>query len=91
MQVSPFRRKRRTVLTPGELYRAMSAEFRRLHDSRPDLCLMPMPVPKPAPAGSGPNWDLKPMGSLCWRCEARAAAIFRDFSERFDLMDFSTP
>lgn len=84
-----FRRSPRKVLTPGDLYRRMSAEFRyeRTEDHRG--CVMPVIVLAARRNASEANWRIERLSSHCPECSAIAAPIARRYASRFDVFDFT--
>lgn len=74
---------RRRLVTPGQLYRLLSAEFRAQRPARCS-CRVPMVCAcEPGPEGS--NWRLEPRGRSCGRCDALLASLARRYAEDYDL------
>src|SRR5512147_1922358 len=74
----------RPALTPGDLYRRMSLEFRARRAANHGGCVMPMVVCRPDSALSV-NWSLEPLTASCAQCEPIALAIAWRHAERFDV------
>jgi hypothetical protein len=83
-----FRAGTRRVLTPGDLYRRLSADFRsrRPHDHR--ACVMPMVVFRRRETRA-PNWTTERLSSHCAHCTPVVDAVVRRHAARFDISDFT--
>lgn len=79
----------RPALTPGDLYRRMSLEFRARRAANHGGCVMPMVVCRPDSALSV-NWSLEPLTASCAQCEPIALAIAWRHAERFDVRVLGT-
>jgi hypothetical protein len=75
---------RRPALTPGELYRRMSAEFKESRAPDHGNCVMPM-VACNADSPLGVNWGLEQLTARCMRCEAVALEIAWRYAETYDV------
>ena len=69
----------REAITPGKLYVAMSAEFRRLTAAQCGWCKMPLLKMVEKPAAGEPNWTLESADNACPRC----APVIQQLRERF--------
>src|SRR4051794_23652444 len=58
----------RPTITPGELYRRMSAEFKERRARNHGTCVMPM-VACHAESALSVNWGLEPLTARCLQCE----------------------
>jgi hypothetical protein len=77
----------RPGLTPGELYRRMSAEFKERRARNHGTCVMPMVLCRNDGAFSV-NWGLEPLTARCLQCEP----IVLDIAWRHaDLYDVKLP
>jgi len=76
----------RTVLTPGQLYRRMSADFRSRRPRGHGACVMAM-VASAGTRGSGPNWRIERLTSHCPVCDALSRRIAGRYAQRFDLRE----
>lgn len=76
----------RTVVTPGDLYRRMSNEFRARRAAGHGGCVMPMVVFR-RDSGRHANWDVETLTTQCPGCERLASRISRRYAARFDLRD----
>jgi hypothetical protein len=74
----------RPTLTPGELYRRMSAEFKERRARNHGHCVMPMVVCRTDSALSV-NWGLEPLTARCLQCEPLALGIAWRYAERYDV------
>jgi len=84
-----FRRSQRKVLTPGDLYRRMSAEFRYERPEDHRGCVMPVIVSAARCNGCEANWRIERLSSHCAECSAIAAPIARRYASRYDVFDFT--
>lgn len=84
-----FRRSQRKVLTPGNLYRRMSAEFRHQRPEDHRGCVMPVIVSATPRDGCEANWGIERLASHCPECSAIAAPIAGRYASRFDVFDFT--
>src|SRR3954469_6072546 len=75
---------KRTTLTPGQLYRRMSAEFKERRAANHGACLMPM-VECRADSALSANWSLEALTAPCSQCEAVVLEIAWDYAERYDV------
>jgi hypothetical protein len=76
----------RSVVTPGDLYRRMSNEFRTRRPAGHGGCVMPMVVFR-RDSGRRANWDVEMLITQCPVCERLASRISRRYAARFDLRD----
>lgn len=74
----------RPTLTPGELYRRMSAEFKRRRAPDHGHCVMPMVICH-ADSALGVNWGLEQLTARCLQCEAIALEIAWRHAESYDV------
>ena len=79
----------RPALTPGDLYRRMSAEFRARRAANHGGCVMPMVICRPGSALSV-NWSLEALTAPCQQCEPIALQIAWRYAERFDVRVLGT-
>jgi hypothetical protein len=83
----PFRGgTNRVALTPGHLYRLMSAEFRAFRTGRCS-CVMPMVVTHEPEPIHGCNWTVGSLASACERCEELVAEIVARHAAVYDVND----
>jgi hypothetical protein len=74
----------RPSLTPGELYRRMSADFKQRRARNHGACVMPMVMCR----ADGPlsvNWGLEPLTARCMQCEPIVLDIAWRHAERYDV------
>ena len=74
----------RPTLTPGELYRRMSAEFKQLRPADHAGCVMPMVVCH-SDSALGVNWGLDAVTARCTCCEAIVLDIAWRYAESYDV------
>jgi hypothetical protein len=74
----------RRLITPGQLYRLLSAEFRAHRPAR-CACRAPM-VAAREPASGGANWQLEPRLRTCGACDALVASLARRYAQDYDLL-----
>jgi hypothetical protein len=74
----------RPSLTPGELYRRMSTEFKARRAGNHAACMMPMVSCRPDGALSL-NWGLELLTARCTQCEPIVLDIAWRFAERYDV------
>jgi len=74
----------RTSITPGELYRRMSAEFKERRPADHGTCMMPMVVCHSDSALSV-NWGLESLTGRCGKCERIVLDIAWRFAETYDV------
>jgi len=84
-----FRRSRRRLLAPGDLYRRMSAEFRYERPEDHGGCVMPVIVSAARRNDCEANWRIERLSSHCAECSAIAAPIARRYASRYDVFDFT--
>ena len=73
----------RSRLTPGQLYRMLSADFRAQRPGR-CLCRMPMVAPREPSIPGTANWSLEP-ARRCERCASLVARLASEYAQRYDL------
>ena len=78
----------RSALTPGDLYRRMSAELRYRQPKGHHTCAMPMVVFRRRRTGV-PNWTTESLTTRCAECAAIVDPIVRRHAARFDIIDFT--
>ena len=84
LALKPTHQLRRRLVTPGQLYRMLSAEFRQ---QRPPRCACRVPmVTAREPSPGGPNWHLEPRRRACGNCDALVASLARRFADDYDLV-----
>jgi hypothetical protein len=74
----------RPSLTPGELYRRMSAEFKERRAGNHGGCVMPMVLCR-ADGALSVNWGLEPLTARCLQCEPVVLDIAWRYAEQFDV------
>lgn len=74
----------RPSLTPGELYRRMSAEFKERRARNHGSCVMPM-VKCRADDALSVNWGLEALTARCLQCEPVVLDIAWRYAEQFDV------
>lgn len=74
----------RPTLTPGELYRRMSAEFKERRAADHAGCVMPMVVCH-ADSPLSINWGLEALTARCMQCEPLVLDIAWRYAESFDV------
>ena len=79
--VSPAKR---TPVTPGQLYRLLSAEFRQKRPAR-CACRMPMVAASDASGPGAANWDVERRGRGCGACAAVVSGLVRRYGELYEL------
>jgi hypothetical protein len=84
-----LRRAPRRVLTPGDLYRRMSAEFRYQRPEDHRGCVMPVIVFAARAGGTDANWRVERLASHCPECTAIAGPIASRHAARFDIFHFT--
>lgn len=82
----PQQAPRRAQLTPGQLYRILSSEF-RLHRSPRCTCRMPMIYACERPAEGAANWNVEPLARRCGECQALVDRLVAHFCELYDVRD----
>ena len=83
-----FRPANRSVLTPGELYRRMSAELRYRQPKGHHTCAMPMVIFRRR-RSEVPNWTTEQLTTHCAECAAIVDPIVRRHAARYDIIDFA--
>lgn len=81
--LNPIENTMRSRVTPGQLYRMLSADFRAQRPGR-CVCRMPMVALRSLPPPGGPNWSLEP-SRPCERCGVLVARIAWEYAQRYDL------
>ena len=76
-------------LSPGELYRRMSEDFRARRAANHGGCVMPMVVCR-ADSPLSVNWGLEPLTAPCVQCEPLALDIAWRHAERYDVRVLGT-
>jgi hypothetical protein len=71
-------------VTPGELYRLLSAEFRAWRAS-PCSCHMPMVAAREPTAAGAANWGLEP-SRPCVRCSPVVAKLVSHYTQVYDML-----
>jgi hypothetical protein len=77
-------REPRASITPGDLYRRMSTEFRNRRAANHGSCVMPMVVCRRETPLSL-NWGLEQLTASCAQCEALSLDIAWRHAERFEV------
>ena len=75
----------RPTVTPGELYRRMSADFKARRARNHGSCVMPMVVCR-ADTALSVNWGLEPLTARCLQCEPVALDIAWRYAEQYDVL-----
>ena len=73
----------RVVVTPGQLYRLLSAEFRQLRPPR-CTCRMPMVVARERLGPQDANWSVE-RGRSCGACAGLVSGLVGRYAERYDM------
>jgi len=84
LALKPAYQPPRRLVTPGQLYRMLSAEF-RAQRPRGCTCRVPM-VASREPAPEGPNWYLEPRGRTCGACDPLVTNLARLYARDYDLL-----
>ena len=79
----------RVGLTPGQLYRLMSGEFRSFRSERCS-CVMPMLFTSERAHPYACNWAVGPLGTACDTCEPLVAEIVARHRVVYDVKDAAT-
>ena len=76
--------RKRTAVTPGHLFRMLSAEFRA---QRPPGCMCRMGMVAFRDGGSAvtANWTLERASRSCPRCEPVMSRLVAHFAELYDI------
>lgn len=83
LALKPVEAPPRTLVTPGQLYRMLSAALREQRPARCG-CRMPM-VTARMHEGEGANWQLEPH-RRCPRCAPLVARLVSQYSENYDML-----
>jgi hypothetical protein len=74
----------RPTITPGELYRRMSAEFKQRRAHNHGGCVMPMVLCR-ADSALSVNWGLEALTARCLQCEPIALDIAWRYAAHYDV------
>ena len=74
----------RTFVTPGQLYRLLSSDFRRQRPAR-CACRMPMIAMRERPAAEAANWGLEPRRG-CGHCADLVADLVLRYAQVYDVL-----
>lgn len=84
LALKPIETTQRTLVTPGQLYRLLDAEFRA---QRPVACVcrMRMVVFRESCTPGAANWALEPGGRRCARCDPVMGHLAARFGQLYDI------
>ena len=84
LAVKTTENRRPTLVTPGELYRILSAEFRA---QRPPgcVCRMRMVTLRERKGIHAANWSLEPATRSCVRCEPLISRLIAQYAPLYDI------
>lgn len=74
----------RPMITPGELYRRMSVEFKERRAANHGNCVMPMVVCH-SDSALNVNWGLEALTARCAQCEPIVLDIAWRYAEAYDV------
>jgi hypothetical protein len=86
LALKPTDEPQRQLVTPGQLYRMLSAEFRQQRPARCS-CRMPM-VTIHGPEHAGPaNWGVERRSRACALCEALVSGLVSRYRLLYEVRD----
>ena len=74
----------RMLVTPGQLYRLLSSDFRRQRPARCS-CRMPMIAMRERPAAGAANWGLEPRRA-CGHCANLVTELVSRYAQVYDML-----
>lgn len=77
---------KRSIKTPGALYRILSAELEQLRCGQ-CRCTMPMLFAVERPDAESANWDVEPLGCPCRPCQDLIARVVARNATLYDLQE----
>lgn len=83
LALEPTATSGRTRVTPGQLYRMLSADFRAQRPGR-CMCRMPMVAPREPSHPGAANWGLEP-ARRCERCSPLLVRLAAQYAQLYDM------